>query len=199
MGGEPLLNKDIALILRGLRTTFKSNKISIVTNGLLLERMRDSFWESVRLNDIEIRITVYPNVNIEHILNLVKGKNVRYSIYGTRVMAKQWRSYLLNEKGGNKVLNYYHCSVIKSCWQLYDGKIIGCSTSAYAFNLNRKFGSNFQLEGKDYLRVDESLSRRKLFWFAFRVKNFCRYCVFPAKETDWRKSAYSASEWIANQ
>ena len=45
--------------------------------------------------------------------------------------------------------------------------VIGCSTAAYAFNLNRKFGSNFHLEDKDCLPVDESLSRRKLLWFFF--------------------------------
>ena len=199
MGGEPLLHPEIIRIMEAVRGTFKHNQISLVSNGILLKRMSEEFWAACKKNNIELKITIYPNVNVDSILQILDDKEVKYSFYADRNGA-HWETLLLNEKkSGNALINYYKCGGYQECWQLYDNKIIGCSTSAYAFYLNRKFGSNFQLEEKDYLPVDESLSRRKLLRFSFRVKKFCKYCVFPRETTTWQKTGYSASEWICNR
>ena len=199
MGGEPLLHPEIIRIMETVRGTFKHNQISLLSNGILLKRMNEEFWAACKKNNIELKITIYPNVNVDSILQILDDKEVKYSFYADR-KGTHWEALLLNEKKSkNALINYYRCGGYQECWQLYDNKIIGCSTSAYAFNLNRKFGSNFQLDKKDYLPVDESLSRRKLLWFSFRVKKFCKYCVFPRKTTNWQKTGYSASEWICNQ
>lgn len=200
MGGEPLLHPEIARIMEMVRNTFKYNQISLLSNGILLKRMNDEFWVACKKNNIELKLTIYPNVNINDIMQMLNDKEVKYSIYGDRKMYRHWESLLLDEtKLGNALINYYKCGGYQKCWQLYENKIIGCSISAYAFKLNRKFGSNFQLEEKDWLPIDEFLSKRKLLLFAFRINKFCRYCVFPRKKINWQRSRSSSTEWISNK
>ena len=56
LGGEPLLNKDICSFLRAARQSGIFGSIRVITNGLLLPRMSEEFWQ---LADI-VRISVYP-------------------------------------------------------------------------------------------------------------------------------------------
>src|SRR5581483_12214621 len=56
LGGEPLLNKHICSFMRAARRSGMFRKLRVITNGLLLHRMTDEFWQ---LADI-VRISVYP-------------------------------------------------------------------------------------------------------------------------------------------
>jgi organic radical activating enzyme len=56
LGGEPLLNKNICEFLRAARESGVFRNIRVITNGLLLSRMSEEFWQ---LADI-VRISVYP-------------------------------------------------------------------------------------------------------------------------------------------
>jgi len=55
-GGETLLNKDLCSFMRAARQSGIFNKIKVVTNGLLLPKMSEEFWE---LADI-VQISLYP-------------------------------------------------------------------------------------------------------------------------------------------
>jgi organic radical activating enzyme len=56
LGGEPLLNKNICEFMRAARESGVFRNIRVITNGLLLSRMSDEFWQ---LADI-VRVSVYP-------------------------------------------------------------------------------------------------------------------------------------------
>ncbi len=56
LGGEPLLNKDICSFMRAARESGVFRNIRVITNGLLLSKMSEEFWQ---LADI-VRISVYP-------------------------------------------------------------------------------------------------------------------------------------------
>jgi organic radical activating enzyme len=56
LGGEPLLNKNICSFMRAARQSGIFRNIRVITNGLLLPRMSEEFWQ---LADI-VRISVYP-------------------------------------------------------------------------------------------------------------------------------------------
>ena len=56
LGGEPLLNKDICSFLRAARQSGIFRSLLVVTNGLLLSRMSEEFWQ---LTD-RVRISEYP-------------------------------------------------------------------------------------------------------------------------------------------
>jgi molybdenum cofactor biosynthesis enzyme MoaA len=60
MGGEPLLNKEINRLTVIARKYFPKSKIQIVTNGTLLLKQDESFWETCGEYNIEIFISYYP-------------------------------------------------------------------------------------------------------------------------------------------
>jgi len=47
VGGEPLLHRDLLQVIAAVRASGITECIRILTNGILLPRMPDAFWESV--------------------------------------------------------------------------------------------------------------------------------------------------------
>lgn len=65
IGGEPLLHPNLIEIIDAVRSSGVSEHIQVVTNGHLLAKIIDSFWQKVD----EVCISVYPEkeVNLEHL------------------------------------------------------------------------------------------------------------------------------------
>jgi len=77
LGGEPLLNRDICSFIRAARNSGIFRNILVVTNGLLLPKVSEEFWE---LTDA-VRVSVYPATNdvfSETQLASIKAKAERY-------------------------------------------------------------------------------------------------------------------------
>ena len=60
MGSEPLLNKRINEYLEIVGKYIKKGQIDLMTNGILLLKMDDSFFETCQRNHIRIAVTKYP-------------------------------------------------------------------------------------------------------------------------------------------
>ena len=56
VGGEPLLHPDLPGIATAVRASGVTERICVVTNGLLLARMDESFWRAVD----EVEVSLYP-------------------------------------------------------------------------------------------------------------------------------------------
>jgi len=56
VGGEPTLNRGICNFIRAAKESGVFERIRVITNGLLLSKMTDEFWQLADL----VRISVYP-------------------------------------------------------------------------------------------------------------------------------------------
>lgn len=56
IGGEPLLHPDLPSVVAAVRASGIAARVCVVTNGLLLARMGESFWEAVDA----VEISLYP-------------------------------------------------------------------------------------------------------------------------------------------
>jgi cyclic pyranopterin phosphate synthase len=56
LGGEPLLHPDLLAVVDAVRQSGVSESIRVVTNGVLLWKMPDLFWQSVD----QVHISLYP-------------------------------------------------------------------------------------------------------------------------------------------
>lgn len=65
LGGEPLTNNRVTDYLCLTRQIFPLARLELVTNGILLKNMPDSFYSCCRENDICICVTTYP-INIDY-------------------------------------------------------------------------------------------------------------------------------------
>lgn len=73
LGGEPLLNPDINNIIEKAGKILKNGKtrLRIMTNGVLLPKMSESFWNMVLKYNVLISVTKYPiNFNYEEVEKL---------------------------------------------------------------------------------------------------------------------------------
>ncbi len=79
MGGEPLLHPKVEQLLLQTRRVFSKADIRIVTNGILLDKMSDSFWETCKTNNISFDITVYPPLKnkMKFLYKLLRAKGVK--------------------------------------------------------------------------------------------------------------------------
>ncbi|HEY2117089.1 MAG TPA: hypothetical protein VGJ51_18465 [Candidatus Angelobacter sp.] len=56
LGGEPLLHPDLAGVLETVRQSGISERIRVVSNGILLGRAGESFWSAID----ELHVSIYP-------------------------------------------------------------------------------------------------------------------------------------------
>ncbi|MDR0644388.1 MAG: radical SAM protein [Treponema sp.] len=81
LGGEPLLHPQINDFFDIARKHFPGSPIQLTTNGILLPKMPDAFWENCIRNDIEVNVTDYPiNIHFERVSHWKnKGVNLNYN------------------------------------------------------------------------------------------------------------------------
>lgn len=194
LGGEPLLNPDVSKVFKVVRNYFEQVKIELVTNGLLLksEKLPNDFWREVRRYDVTICLTEYPiNIDYVELIKCCKERGVKVEIYNS--VGRFSLFQLDKEKKGSRK-NYYYCKE-RTCFQLVGNKIFSCAQSAYVGYLNKAFGSFFKYEKGDYLTLDR-ISYFSFLWFRLSTRPFCKFCVFPRQQVDWRQSECKQEEWI---
>ena len=180
LGGEPLLNPEICTYIEESRKIFPKADIQIVTNGLLLLKCKQEFWNSVYNNKVIITISEYQPTHliIDEIVNLLKEKKVGYII----------RKYDKKEKFNkplafSKESSFENTCISDGCVSISEGKIARCPTVMYVNGLNGKFQLDYPEIGiyeiKNMHSVQElnSLMEKRI--------PLCDYCV--KNEIEWHK------------
>ena len=73
IGGEPLLNPELVQIMYKTKELFPNAKRAILTNGTLLNKMGNNFWQAIKDTNVKFSITKYPiNIDFKSDLNGVK-------------------------------------------------------------------------------------------------------------------------------
>jgi MoaA/NifB/PqqE/SkfB family radical SAM enzyme len=198
MGGEPLLHPHIIKILDITRKYFVIGVIEIVTNGLLLLKQKDLFWEKCRENDIKISITQYP-IGLDYSAIEAKAKlhnvNLGYYFSGTKTMQK--RPFDLEGKQDIEE-NFQMCHMSNFCIQLRNGKLYTCVEIAYISLFNKYFDKHMEVTDRDYIDIYKAKNKEEIFKFLCKPVPFCRYCNIKniVRGLEWRNSKKEISEWI---
>lgn len=100
LGGEPLLNENICSYMEIARKNFHTANIELVTNGLLISKKQQDFWDCCIRNEIKIAVTKYPiNVNYKKIEELCKEHNAKFEFFGSAIDNKHMSHYPLDLEG----------------------------------------------------------------------------------------------------
>jgi len=186
LGGEPLLHPQAADFLPLARRYFPDAPIRLVTNGILIPKQTDAFWEACRNNAIEIVVTKYP-VKIDHaaIKRLVLQHGVAFGFYGaTEEVPKSMQLEPLDLTGNqNPRDSFMRCSRANYCIALDNGKLYPCSLIPYVKYFNARFNKNLAVTENDFLDVHKTESIDDILDFISRPAPFCRYCNL--KRTKW--------------
>jgi MoaA/NifB/PqqE/SkfB family radical SAM enzyme len=178
-GGEPLLHPRIMEIFRIARELFPETDIYFMTNGLLLQKMPEAFWENCGQNKITINLSRYPiHLDIEKIKEKAKTHNITFDyVGGSDVPVKSMWKYPLDVEGKQPLSRSFNiCTQINRCITMKDGKIYPCNTIAGIEHFNKYFNKKLEVTEGDVLELDKVKSINEIYEFLHTPKPFCKYC-----------------------
>lgn len=199
LGGEPLLHPEIADFFYVARKYFPDAIIRVVTNGILLMKMKESFWKSCRENGIVIGVTEYPiNIDYDEIKDFIILKQVEFATFsGNGVRDEMWQLFL-DEKGRNRPIdNFMRCPRANACVFCSHGKIFTCATMANIGHFNQYFHKNLELSEWDYVDIHKVDSIAEIFKYLQNPTPFCRFCNIDRRKygVRWALSQKKIEEW----
>lgn len=176
LGGEPLLHPNISECLKEIRILFPNIEISLITNGILLGKMSQEFYDICRESKIRIRITDYKIIDLLPIINKLKEICIRVDYY--RIANKWHYQHIRLTKG--KIDCLKRCIYKKICNNYRNGKIYLCPHIAYIEYFNKYFNKDIKLDETDYISLNEIKSFNELIEKLKNAKpNFCyQYCNY---------------------
>lgn len=202
LGGEPLLHPEICLILETARRVFNKLKITVITNGFLLPKMGEEFWNVCGRNRIEIEITKYPiNFDYKPIFEQVnKMKNkVKVVFKGRTKFFKKKQYFLPIDLDGKQdaTENFQNCFMARHCINLSKGKLYTCSYAACMDKFNEYFGKHVPITDKDGVNIYQYNSYKEIFQKLSEPISLCKYCAVNQRTygNDWGTSKLEISEW----
>lgn len=196
LGGEPLLHPKIVRFLFSTRSCFPKAKIQIMTNGILLDSMPDSFWNGCKETSTEIIFDVYPPLyqKEKYLVNLARAK-------GVRMISRRLSSFqtFINLKGDSDPnVSFQKCD-FRVTHQLQEGKLFTCIMPMVVHYFNKRYGTHLPSAGwvDIYAPNLTGWDAKKMLSRAFST---CRYCS-PSLEQrarstfQWSTSKLKMSEW----
>jgi organic radical activating enzyme len=197
-GGEPLLHPKIEQFLVAARELLADKSICIITNGISLTKMPDSFWNTCARNKVNIFVSGYPvNFDISAAKQLAAKNKVHLSTLSRGDGA--WSQYVLDLDGTQDIKkSFSRCENANERFILKGGKIYNCSVTACIEHFNKAFGQSLQLKDEDYLDIHSDITAQEVLEFISTPTQFCRYCNREKLKLGqtWRLSKKTINEYL---
>lgn len=176
IGGEPLLNKDIDKIIKILKKEVIGTKIYVATNGLLLPKMSEYFWENVD----GLEVSIYKPGFEESVKNIIKNKFCREDQQAFIYCYDKFRYPFVKSEISDKTLvnHIYKNCLFANDWQCFNyhkGYFFKCPQS---WVLSQKFNL-FSFDEVGIKIVDDEKFSQSLYDYINSEKSIksCDYCL----------------------
>lgn len=193
LGGEPLLNPEVSEYVKLSRRLYPRAVICVVTNALLLQKMPEDFFETLRECDTAIEISFYPPLKskMPAIKQWLREMGIRVlggPLYETFTCKQTLKPH-------NYPQEIFLQCLQANCHNLCDGKIAACFLPFVTKYFNAYYGKNLPEDGALDL-YDETLTTEKLKAHLLTPIERCNYCTenvprkweitsHPSPITDW--------------
>jgi len=133
VGGEPLLHPDFLDVVKVARSSGISKRIRVVTNGILLHKMTDQFWQGVD----EVHVSCYPRHLIK--VNDFAGLQKIAGNYKTNIVLRSQdyfrESFSILGSSDDQLVKkiYLTCKMPREggCHTLYQGHYYKCPQAVF--------------------------------------------------------------------
>jgi hypothetical protein len=185
VGGEPTLNKQLVELIRVAKASGVGNAVSVITNGELLPRMKDDFWQAIDWLSLSIYPTLDPEIPV---YARKKCDEFGKPYYGT-VFTDFYQQFRHPHNDG---AHFATCHWKQTCGQIHNGHFALCPQSLFM--------------PKTYMALEEfvdalplaGLTEEKFNAFVDRTEplNSCRMCMAnEMKPKPWAE-AKTRAEWM---
>lgn len=201
LGGEPLLHPKIAGFAALARRYFPVGRIEIVTNGTLLPRQDEHFWETCRDCGITLSVTRYPiSFAYEELPALAALHGVKFQFYNhSGEETVTFNKLTLDPLGGhNSDLNFLNCYLANECIFLRQGRLYPCSVISHIRYFNAYFQRELPVTDADSIDIYAAQTGKEILDFLAQPVPFCAYCDIANRKHSlpWRPTNRDISEWI---
>lgn len=198
IGGETLLYPHLEEAITIVRSNFPVTPIHIFTNGIMLPRMKDSFWQACQQHHIAIDITRYPiNIDYDSLINLVKSKGVKVHEFADRNNDYSFFRFPLDPAKSQSARKAHFTCFNYGCLSIIGDRLYPCSISGCVALLNNHHGTDFKHEDGDWINIMDITDIKQIYRLRNRPVPFCAYCMKPIP-ADYGTSRRSVDEWVAN-
>ena len=196
LGGEPLLHPRIVDLFSVVKQIFPDCNLGLLTNGLLLRKMKEEFWNSCVENNIKLKITcfpIFPEDDIEQIEQILNQYGIEYQL--TR---KIRFNKILIENNPSSMEEIIQACGCNNAYNLYDGYVSRCTVPMITERLNSKFGTRLNTDGK--LNIYEATAEDIISFLSTPNKSCTNCSAFPQKVV-WEKAGNypSKEDWIIGE
>lgn len=187
LGGEPLLNSEISDYIYATRAVFPEAFLYIATNGLLIPRMSEEFFEAVRKTYTTIMISAYPpTVKMKDEIESKLCQEKVFFFYTPEISEFQKMRFATSKCiDRNTAHNRCRAAMPERCVTLRAGKLYQCGIP-YLEMMNEKFGTEYKIEDGDVV----DLYRETSGWTAnkklYEPIPFCEYCGIEPEKFQWQ-------------
>ena len=204
LGGEPLLHPQINTILKVSRDCLPDASISLVTNGILLSKMDEEFWDLMRELRIALNVTVYPirfdyekygakaqEYGIKHNFDHISLNGRKEVVKTTYVMP------IRDIATFSPYQMYAKCAHANFCVALREGRLYNCSFAANVHHYNTYFQKH--IPSNEDVSIDIYNSKRAdIDEFLKMPSKMCAHCDICGYKYDipWAVSKKEAHEWM---
>ncbi len=201
-GGEALLHPQICDFMQMTRDCFAQTDIQIVTNGILLLSMPDTFWECCHKYHISIVITKYPiQLDMEGICRKAEKSGVYWRYYDNEDVRKTIFMPLDPKGMQDGRSNFLQCYHANECIYLRDGRIYTCSIAANIRHFNKFFNEHLPDTQDNSIDIYQAECMQEVFAFLSRPIPLCNYCEIGGRQfgLDWGVSKRDKREWTKSE
>ena len=204
MGGEPLLHPRITDVMTLTRRMLPRVRIVLATNGVLLRRMGDEFWNALVSGGVELHVSPYPiNMDYDSLIEMVRarGANADFAmdLTGRDAGKAAFLKVAIDPEGGqDPVRSFNSCFFGGDFMQLSGGSIWNCQVAAHHATLDAAFGWKMTNEHADELPLASITSIDEIEAFRRSAHPMCRYCANDRMGiVTWERSHRDEREWRA--
>ncbi|MDR1649688.1 MAG: radical SAM protein [Synergistaceae bacterium] len=200
LGGEPLLHPELERFFPIARKAFPSAAIRIVTNGILLRKKDEMFWRECAAQNIDIAVTVYPDMEKQFEAAQDKGRSFGVKVYPFNSLetAKTSLHYPLDLSGGQSPSsNFVKCRQAIAI-SLREGRLYPCCIRPHLHIFNKYFPAYALPDSeKDSIDIYAAKSVAEILDFLSRPIPFCRFCRIDKRSDSnmWQQSKKDIEEW----
>lgn len=182
VGGEPLLNPQIVEFLKVARASGLADTVMVTTNGLLLNSMKDEFWENVDY----VWLSQYPGASPKD--RMIERFRARAAESGTRFDVDptfHFRATITTEPHPADWVTrmiYRTCESAHRfhCHMIHEGRLFKCACPPFMPEYLERMGRNGYDPAVDAFPIhqaDDLLGELKAFLFDDRPLEACRNCL----------------------
>lgn len=184
LGGEPTLHPQLDELLKLVKQSGVSKTVRVVTNGLLLHRMSDEFWQLID----QLTISNYVSAPIRpKILDEIKAKAKHYEVVLNIKHVEQFNEIHVDEAITDKARVqhvYDDCWMRHRCLLVRNGRFYKCTVASYMNSYLTLKGKSINAGESTYseedgiLLQDPKFKEKALHYLNCTIPlSSCEYCL----------------------